>query len=53
MNQDERDETLKELAQKETSYTELEKELERYRECDPEVLENMKKETLMAQDEAT
>ena len=52
MNQDERDAILKELAQKETSYTELEKELERYRECDPEVLENMKKETLMAKDGA-
>ena len=43
---------MKELAEKETLNRELEKELEKYRECDPEVLENLKKETLTAKEAA-
>lgn len=43
---------MKELAKKETVSQEMTKELEKYRECDPEVLENLKKETLMAKEAA-
>lgn len=49
---DDRETILQELAQQEKLCKELEKELERYRECDPEVLENMQKETLMAKEGA-
>lgn len=52
VTQDDRDTILKELTQKETLCKEQEKELERYRECDPEVLENMQKETVMAKEGA-
>ena len=52
VTQDDRDTILKELKQKETLCKEQEKELERYRECDPEVLENMQKETVMAKEGA-
>lgn len=47
---DDRDTILEELAQKENLCKELEKELEKYKECDPEVLENIKKETVMAKE---
>lgn len=43
---------LEELTQKEKLCKELEQELERYRECDPEVLENLQKETLMSKEGA-
>jgi len=49
---DDRESILQELAQKEKLCKELEKELERYRECDPEVLENIQKETVMAKEGA-
>jgi len=47
-----RDAILQELMQKEKLCKEQEQELERYRECDPEVLENMQKETVMAKEGA-
>ncbi|XP_068750354.1 meiotic nuclear division protein 1 homolog [Montipora capricornis] len=47
---DDRDTILEELAQKENLCNKLEKELEKYKECDPEVLENIKKETVMAKE---
>lgn len=49
---EDRESILQELAQKEKLCKELEKELERYRECDPEVLENIQKETVMAKEGA-
>ncbi|XP_058955213.1 meiotic nuclear division protein 1 homolog isoform X2 [Pocillopora verrucosa] len=49
---DERNLILEELTQKEKLCKELEQELERYRECDPEVLENLQKETLMSKEGA-
>jgi len=52
VKQGDRDAILQELMQKEKLCKELEKELERYRECDPEVLENMQKETVMAKEGA-
>lgn len=47
---DERNLILEELTQKEKLCKELEQELERYRECDPELLENLQKETLMSKE---
>lgn len=41
---------MKELAEKELLHKEMETELERLKECDPEVLESMKKETLIARE---
>ena len=38
------------MAQKEKLCKELEQELERYKECDPEVLKNMQQETIMAKE---
>lgn len=40
------------MAQKEKLCKELEQELERYKECDPEVLKNMQQETIMAKEGA-
>ena len=52
VKQGDRDVILQELTQKEKLCKEQEQELERYRECDPEVLENMQKETVMAKEGA-
>lgn len=43
---------LKELTEKENEVNVLAKEIEKYRECDPEVMEQMKKEAVTAKDAA-
>ena len=50
--QDKRTELLKDLAEKEELCQKLSKELERYKECDPEVLEKMMEETKMSHEAA-
>lgn len=47
---DDRTQLLQTLAEKESENSRLDAELERYRECDPEVLEGMKAETLVAKE---
>jgi Zn-dependent peptidase ImmA (M78 family) len=44
---------LQTLAEKEKASREMEQDLERYRECDPEVLEDLKKETGVAKEATT
>ena len=50
---DEREKLLQTLAKKEKHYLEMEKELQRYKECDPEVLEGLKNETHIAKEAVT
>ncbi|XP_033114051.1 meiotic nuclear division protein 1 homolog [Anneissia japonica] len=45
---DERTDVLKELQEKEKRLAEVSAELERFRDCDPEVMDNMKKESKTA-----
>ena len=52
MDSDKRTEVLKELAEKEELSKKLSKELEHYKECDPEVLEKMVEETKIAHEAA-
>ncbi|KAJ7333771.1 Meiotic nuclear division protein 1 [Desmophyllum pertusum] len=49
---DDRAAILQELMQKKKLCKEQEEQLEKYRECDPEVLQNMQKETVMAKEGA-
>ncbi|XP_038059612.1 meiotic nuclear division protein 1 homolog [Patiria miniata] len=49
---DDRTELLSTLAEQEQENSRLKAELEKYRECDPEVLEEVKKQTLVARDAA-
>ena len=50
--QDDRSEILERLSEKQGERAELQKELERYRECDPEVIDAMKEETKVAKEAA-
>lgn len=50
--QTERNQILGDLDQKEKETKELRLKLERLRECDPEVLEEMKQKTIIAKDSA-
>ena len=50
--QDDRSEILERLSEKHGERAELQKELERYRECDPEVIDAMKEETKVAKEAA-
>ncbi|XP_022110505.1 meiotic nuclear division protein 1 homolog isoform X1 [Acanthaster planci] len=51
-NTDDRIELMKTLAVQEQENSRLKAELEKYRECDPEVLEEVKKQTLVAREAA-
>ena len=50
--QDERDKLLKELSNAKAESDRIEAELEKYRECDPEVMEQMKQDAITAKDAA-
>ena len=50
--QDERDKLLKELSNAKAESERIEAELEKYRECDPEVMEQMKQDAITAKDAA-
>lgn len=50
--QEKRDELLKELSIKQEEKKTLQTELEKYKECDPEVMEQMKKEAIIAREAA-
>lgn len=50
--QDERTELLQNVAKKEELCQQLSEELEHFKECDPEVLEKMRKETKIAHEAA-
>ncbi len=50
--QDSRTDILQRLAEKETLNAELQRDLEKYRECDPEVLEEVKAQTVVAKEAA-
>lgn len=51
-SQDNRESILLQLAQKEEELAQLNSELQKYRECDPEVMQEMKEETVVAKDAA-
>ena len=50
--QDDRTELLERLAQQEQENSKLKAELEKYRECDPQVLEEVKQQTMVAREAA-
>ena len=52
MFQESRTEVLSQLAKKEAEKKALECELEKYKECDPDVMEQMKTELVIAKDAA-
>lgn len=52
-SKDEREKLLQTLAEKEKQCREMEQDLQKYKECDPEVLEGLKKETNIAKEAVT
>lgn len=52
ISQDNRSSILSRLSEVQTQKSQLEAELERYRECDPEVIEEVRQETVVAKEAA-
>ena len=50
--QDDRESILSELSEKQAKCEQLRQEVEKYRECDPEVMEKMKEDAVTAKDAA-